>query len=54
MESSEEWQKVEGMSKNQEYRKVVDRLEALVVVRIFELSKMHLASTDMFDTCFNL
>ena len=42
------------MSKNQEYQKAVDRLEALVVARIFELSKMHLASTGTLHTRFKL
>ncbi|KAJ8073036.1 hypothetical protein PM082_019904 [Marasmius tenuissimus] len=44
-EDSEEWDKAAEMSKNQDYQKAIDRLEALVVARIFELSKMHLAST---------
>ncbi|KAL0058612.1 hypothetical protein AAF712_014708 [Marasmius tenuissimus] len=44
-EGSEAWRKAAEMSKNQEYQKAIDRLEALVVARIFELSKMHLAST---------
>ncbi|KAJ8092602.1 hypothetical protein PM082_006927 [Marasmius tenuissimus] len=44
-EGSEAWRKAAEMSKNQEYQKAIDKLEALVVARIFELSKMHLAST---------
>ncbi|KAJ3736164.1 hypothetical protein DFJ43DRAFT_1129763 [Lentinula guzmanii] len=44
-EDSEEWKKAEEMFKNHSYRKAVNRLEGLIVARIFELSKMHMAGT---------
>ncbi|KAJ3743085.1 hypothetical protein DFH05DRAFT_1400357 [Lentinula detonsa] len=46
-EDSEEWKKAEEMFKNHSYRKAVNRLEGLIVARIFELSKMHMAGTGM-------
>ncbi|KAJ3833306.1 hypothetical protein F5878DRAFT_646052, partial [Lentinula raphanica] len=44
-EDSEGWKEAAEMSRTHVYRKAIDRLEGLVVGRIFELSKMHMAGT---------
>jgi hypothetical protein len=42
---SDEWIVAREKVQLCEYRKVVDRLESLVVARIFELSKMNMSQT---------
>ncbi|THU99473.1 hypothetical protein K435DRAFT_658933, partial [Dendrothele bispora CBS 962.96] len=42
---SDEWERVDLMAKNAEYQKALDHLEGLLVSRIFELGKAHLAGT---------
>ncbi|THU77976.1 hypothetical protein K435DRAFT_614086, partial [Dendrothele bispora CBS 962.96] len=42
---SDEWDKTKLMVQRQCYRKCVDRLESLIVARLFELSRMHRAHT---------
>ncbi|KAL0058015.1 hypothetical protein AAF712_015322 [Marasmius tenuissimus] len=44
-EGSEDWNRAKAMAEMKEYQGAVDKLEALVVARIFELSKMHMAGT---------
>ena len=42
-----EWENAERLVSNQKYQRVVDHLEGLVVVHIFELSKMNRAGTGL-------
>ncbi|KAJ3724216.1 hypothetical protein DFJ43DRAFT_1003285 [Lentinula guzmanii] len=42
---SEEWKQAAELVSTAKYRKALDRLEGLIVARIFELSKMNLAGT---------
>ena len=42
---SEEWKAAKEMVDTEKYRKAVDRLEGLIVARIFELSKMNVSGT---------
>ncbi|THU77754.1 hypothetical protein K435DRAFT_701701 [Dendrothele bispora CBS 962.96] len=42
---SAEWQAAEGKAKMADYQAALDKLEGLLVARIFELSKTHLAGT---------
>jgi hypothetical protein len=42
-----EWVAAHEMIKLRDYRKAVDKLESLVVSRIFELSKMNMSETGM-------
>ncbi|KAK1230443.1 hypothetical protein PQX77_006472 [Marasmius sp. AFHP31] len=44
-EGSEDWNRAKTMADMKDYREAVDKLEGLVVARIFELSKMHMAGT---------
>ncbi|KAL5520197.1 hypothetical protein ACEPAG_9410 [Sanghuangporus baumii] len=44
-DDSDEWKKVDVDIAEQDYRKAIDRLEGLVVARLFELSKMNQAGT---------
>ncbi|KAJ8092968.1 hypothetical protein PM082_011288 [Marasmius tenuissimus] len=44
-EGSDDWNRAKAMAEMKEYQGAVDKLEALVVARIFELSKMHMAGT---------
>lgn len=44
-EDSAEWQAASKSLAEQEYQRAVDRLEGLVVQRLFELSKMNRAGT---------
>ena len=44
---SESWNRAAMMVQKRNYRKALDRLEGLVVARIFELSKMNLSKTGM-------
>ncbi|KAJ8083535.1 hypothetical protein PM082_009409 [Marasmius tenuissimus] len=44
-EGSDEWNRAMAMAEMKDYQGAVDKLEALVVARIFELSKMHMAGT---------
>ena len=43
-----EWQSAGRLVANREYQRALDRLEGLVVARIFELSKMNRAGTGKF------
>ncbi|KAL0063208.1 hypothetical protein AAF712_009906 [Marasmius tenuissimus] len=45
-EGSDEWNRAMAMAEMKDYQGAIDKLEALVVARIFELSKMHMAGTD--------
>ena len=40
-----EWQSAGRLVANREYQRALDRLEGLIVARIFELSKMNRAGT---------
>ena len=42
-----EWENAERLVSNRKYQRVVDHLEGLVVVRIFELGKMNRAGTGL-------
>ncbi|THU92514.1 hypothetical protein K435DRAFT_600997, partial [Dendrothele bispora CBS 962.96] len=42
---SDEWERVDLMTQNANYQKALDHLEGLLVSRIFELGKAHLAGT---------
>lgn len=42
---SEEWRKAKETVDTAKYRRALDRLEGLIVARIFELSKMNVAGT---------
>ncbi|KAJ3773182.1 hypothetical protein FB446DRAFT_797239 [Lentinula raphanica] len=44
-EDSNEWKEAAEMSHTYNYRKCVDKLEGLIVAKIFELLKMHMAGT---------
>ncbi|KAJ3784218.1 hypothetical protein GGU10DRAFT_271867 [Lentinula aff. detonsa] len=44
-QDSEEWRKAKEMVDTAQYRRALDRLEGLIVARIFELSKMNVAGT---------
>jgi len=44
-----EWQRVGRLVANRKYQRAVDRLEGLVVARIFELMKMNRAGTGEFQ-----
>ncbi|KAL5514583.1 hypothetical protein ACEPAG_1899 [Sanghuangporus baumii] len=44
-ESCDDWKRVDINVAEREYRKAIDRLEGLVVARLFELSKMNQAGT---------
>ena len=43
-----EWQHTGRLVANREYQRALDRLEGLIVARIFELSKMNRAGTGKF------
>ena len=42
-----EWKHAEGYATIHEYQRALDKLEGLVVQRLFELSKMELSGTGM-------
>ncbi|KAK1236160.1 hypothetical protein PQX77_000591 [Marasmius sp. AFHP31] len=44
-EGSDEWNEAEGLTRNRVYQKAIDRLEGLVVARIFELSRLNVSGT---------
>jgi hypothetical protein len=44
-----EWQRVGRLVANRKYQRALDRLEGLVVARIFELTKMNRAGTGAFE-----
>ncbi|KAL0568063.1 hypothetical protein V5O48_013924 [Marasmius crinis-equi] len=44
-EGSAEWKEAEGLARNQVYQKAIDRVEGLVVARIFELSRLNVSGT---------
>lgn len=48
-ESCDDWKRVDVSVAEREYRKAIDRLEGLVVARLFELSKMNQAGTGKFS-----
>ncbi|KAK7435868.1 hypothetical protein VKT23_019399 [Stygiomarasmius scandens] len=45
LSESEDWKRAEEMARKLEYQKTVDRLEGLVVARLFELARMNMAGT---------
>jgi hypothetical protein len=47
-EDSQQWKDTAALVNNSKYRKVLDRLEGLLVARIFELSKLNVSGTGAF------
>jgi hypothetical protein len=46
-QGSKEWDDAAELSHNSQYRRALDKLEGLLVARIFELSKMNVSGTGM-------
>ncbi|KAK1234078.1 hypothetical protein PQX77_002727 [Marasmius sp. AFHP31] len=44
-EGSDEWKEAEKLARTQTYQKAIDRVEGLVVARIFELSRLNVSGT---------
>ena len=49
MSESLQWQVAEKYNKTREFQRAVDKLEALVVQRLFELTKANLSGTGMLQ-----
>jgi hypothetical protein len=47
--NSDEWEAARKKVMERDYRKAVDRLESLIVSRIFELSKMNMSETGIYS-----
>lgn len=48
LEGSEEWGAAKKLVAEREYRKALDKLEGLLVARIFEMSRLNVAGTGMY------
>lgn len=47
---SEEWERVQKLVSKAKYQKALDKLEGLVVARLFELTKLNMSRTGAYQS----